>query len=150
MVEKCQKKLFQILLLGVVLRNTIDIYKLMTLLCMLFLWVIHWLASKRTKGLIGEENRSWSNHAKLLVLFACLVLIDGLCTGIFAVQYFRYGRKISDIYIMIGFEVSQLTHNLISAPVCCSKPSKTTSNTRFLSLRYITENSGSRKSSCST
>lgn len=57
----------------------------MMLSFVLFVWVIHWLASKRTKGLIGEENRSWGNHAKLLVFFAGLVLIDGLCTGIFAV-----------------------------------------------------------------
>jgi hypothetical protein len=85
LVEKCQKKIFQLLLLGVVLRNTLDIYKLMSLTFILFFWVIHWLASKRTKGLIGEENRTYSNHIKLLILFGGLVLIDGLCTGIFAV-----------------------------------------------------------------
>lgn len=108
MVEKCQKKIFQLLLLGVVLRNTLDIYKLMTLTFVLFFWVIHWLISKRTKGLVGEENRNTMNHCKLLFLFACLILVDGLCTGIFALQYYKYGRKISDIYIMIGFEVSFL------------------------------------------
>jgi hypothetical protein len=99
----------------VVLRNTLDIYKLMSLAFILFFWVIHWLASKRTKGLIGEENRNYSNHCKLLLLFGCLVIIDGLFTGIFAVQYLRHGRKISDIYIMIGFEVSRA---LITLPVC--------------------------------
>lgn len=96
------------LLLCVVLRNTLDIYKLMSLICILFFWVIHWLIAKRTKGLIGEENRNYGNHAKLLGLFGCLIVIDGVCTGIFAVQFFKYSRKISDIYIMIGFEVSDL------------------------------------------
>lgn len=81
---------------------------MMSLVLVLFFWVIHWLTSKRTKGLIGEENRNKTNHAKLLSLFGCLVVIDGLCAGIFAVQFFKYGKKMSDIYIMIGFEVSHL------------------------------------------
>lgn len=93
-------------MLGVVLRNTLDIYKLMSLVCILFFWMLHWLASKRTKGLIGEENRTCSNHVKLCTLYGCLLLIDGLCTGIFALQFFKQGQRISDIYIMIGFEVS--------------------------------------------
>lgn len=68
-----------------VLRNTLDIYKIMSLTFILFFWVIHWLTSKRTKGLIGEENRNCASHCKLLGLLASLVVVDGLCTGIFAV-----------------------------------------------------------------
>jgi hypothetical protein len=56
----------------------------MSLTFVLFFWVIHWLASKRTKGLIGEENRNTTNHCKLLFLFASLILIDGMFTGLFA------------------------------------------------------------------
>ena len=56
-IDKCQKKIFQFLVLTVVLRNSIDIYKVMSLLIILSIWMLHWLMAKRTKGLIGEENR---------------------------------------------------------------------------------------------
>jgi len=66
------------------------------------------LITKRTKGLIGEENRNVANHCKLLFLFACLMLIDALITYVFSIQFFKHRSKISDIYILIGFEVSKM------------------------------------------
>ena len=85
LIDKCQKKIFQFLLLTVVLRNSIDIYKVGSLIVILSIWMLHWLASKRTKGLIGEENRDKSVHARLLILFACLIGLDALVSYIFAV-----------------------------------------------------------------
>ena len=89
-----------------VLRNSIDIYKTGSLIVILSIWLLHWLASKRFKGLIGEENRDKSIHIRLQVLFVSLICFDGLVTYIFAVQFYKHGTKMSDIYIMAGFEVS--------------------------------------------
>ena len=83
LIDKCQKKIFQFLVLTVVLRNGIDVYKMMSLLIVLFIWMLHWLLAKRTKGLIGEENRDWSIHGRLLALYACVITFDGLITYIF-------------------------------------------------------------------
>lgn len=82
----------------------------MSLTFILFFWVLHWLISKRSKGLIGEENRNFGNHIRLVILFAFLVLIDALFTYVFAIQFFKHGSKMSDIYIMIGFEVSVILY----------------------------------------
>ena len=109
--DKCQKKIFQFLVLTVVLRNTIDIYKMMTLLVVLSIWMLHWLLAKRTKGLIGEENRDWSVHGRLLTLYAIVISIDGLITYIFTVQFFKNDKSIDDIYLMIGFEVSTIIND---------------------------------------
>jgi len=108
LVDKCQKKIFQFLLITVVLRNSIDIYKIMSLLVVLSIWMLHWLTSKRCKGLVGEENRDKSVHARLLILFTLLITLDALVSYIFAVQFYRHGTKMSDIYIMVGFEFGRL------------------------------------------
>ena len=92
-------------MLTVVLRNTIDIYKMMTLLVVLSIWMLHWLLAKRTKGLIGEENRDWSIHGRLLTLYAFVISFDGFIAYIFTVQFFKNDKSIDDIYLMIGFEV---------------------------------------------
>lgn len=136
--DKCQKKIFQFLVLTVVLRNTIDIYKMMTLLVVLSIWMLHWLLAKRTKGLIGEENRDWGVHGRLLTLYAIVISIDGLITYIFTIQFFRNDKSIDDIYLMIGFEVSDiktshksvcLTHPApCSLPDCSSRALKPTSS----------------------
>ena len=81
----------------------------MFLITVLFIWSFHWLLQKRTKGLIGEENRNRNVHVKLLVLYKMLIAFDGLIFYVFCVQFFRIGNKIDDIYIMIGFEVSKLS-----------------------------------------
>ena len=88
-----------------VLRNSIDVYKIMSLSVVLSIWMLHWLASKRCKGLVGEENRDRAIHMRLLILFAILISLDALVSYIFAVQFYKQGTKMSDIYIMVGFEV---------------------------------------------
>lgn len=70
--------------MSIVLRNSLDIYKLITIVCILFIWMLHWLASKRLKGLIGEESKSLMNHGRLLALFALLIAFDGAITYVFA------------------------------------------------------------------
>lgn len=107
LVDKAQKKVFQFLLLTVVLRNSIDIYKVMSLAVILAIWMLHWLLAKRTKGLIGEENRDRSVHARLLLLYGFLICADGFVTYLFTRQFFRQNTKINDIYLMLGFEVRE-------------------------------------------
>jgi len=108
LIDKSYKKVFQFLLLTAVLRNSLDIYKVMSLSFILFVWIVHWLLSKRTKGLIGEENRNKSLHARLICLFVILIFFDALITYIFAQQFYKHGNKMSDIYIIGGFEFARL------------------------------------------
>ena len=96
-------------MLTVVLRNTIDVYKMASLLIILSIWMLHWLLAKRTKGLIGEENRDRVTHGRLLTLYGAIITIDGLIAYIFFVQFLKNEKKIDDIYMMVGFEVSNLT-----------------------------------------
>jgi len=93
--------------MSIVLRNSLDVYKLITIVVILFVWMLHWLASKRSKGLIGEESKSLVNHSRLLVLFTLLIVFDGAITYVFALQFFRYGKKMDEIYVIAGFEVSK-------------------------------------------
>ena len=106
LIDKCQKKIFQFLVLTLVLRNSIDVYKVMSLLIILSIWMLHWLLEKRTKGLIGEENRDKPTHARLIALYATVISFDGLVAYIFTMQFIKNDKKIDDIYLMIGFEVS--------------------------------------------
>ena len=113
LLDKSQKKVFQFLLMSIVLRNSLDIYKLITITTMLFVWMLHWLAIKRLKGLIGEESKSLVNHARLLALFCLLIAFDGFVTYVFVLQFLRFGNKMNDIYVIAGFEVTKmlcLTH----------------------------------------
>ena len=85
LLDKSQKKIFQFLVLTVVLRNSIDIYKMMTLLVVLSIWCLHWLLAKRVKGLVGEENRDWATHGRLLTLYGFEISFDGIIAYIFSV-----------------------------------------------------------------
>ena len=107
LIDKCQKKVFQFLVLTVVLRNSIDVYKMASLMVILSIWLLHWLLAKRTKGLIGEENKDRTTHAKLLSLYGIVISFDGLLSYIFIKQYMKNAKSIDDIYMMIGFEVSK-------------------------------------------
>ncbi len=109
LIDKCQKKIFQFLVLTVVLRNSFDIYKMMSLMIILWIWMLHWLLAKRTKGLVGEENRDMSTHGRLLALYSFIILVDGLITYIFSFQFLKNDKQFDDIYLMIGFEVSTIT-----------------------------------------
>jgi len=83
LIDKCQKKVFQFLVLTVVLRNSIDVYKMAFLMVILAIWMLHWLLAKRTKGLIGEENRDKSTHGRLLSLYGMVISFDGFLAYIF-------------------------------------------------------------------
>jgi DeoR/GlpR family transcriptional regulator of sugar metabolism len=69
----------------VVLRNSLDVYKVISITTVIFVWMLHWLVSKRTKGLIGEENESFATHLRLQILFVLMIAFDGLITFIFFV-----------------------------------------------------------------
>ena len=107
LIDKCQKKIFQFLVLTVVLRNSIDIYKMMSLMVVLSIWMLHWLMAKRTKGLIGEESRNWSVHGRLQLLYGLVIAFDLITAYIFTEKFSFLDKKNDEIYIMIGFEVSQ-------------------------------------------
>ena len=76
----------------VIMRNDLDVYKVITLICILCVWMLHWLISKRTKGLIGEENRSLLTHLRLLCLFGLLILFDLVSVVIFIRKYLEIGK----------------------------------------------------------
>ena len=99
--------------MSIVLRNSLDIYKLSSIVTILFVWMLHWLAIKRLKGLIGEESKSLVNHGRLLLLFCLLIVFDGAITYVFALQFYKFGNKMNDIYVIAGFEVRLLSFSLI-------------------------------------
>ena len=76
----------------VVLQNSLDVYKLMSLVMILFCWILHWLVIKRSKGLIGEENRNVKEHARLVTLFVFLILFDFGLTYIFWHMFHKEGN----------------------------------------------------------
>jgi E3 ubiquitin-protein ligase synoviolin len=88
----------------VVLQKSLDIYNIMSLTIILFEWVIHWLVFKRTKGLIGEENRNVKEHFRLIVLYLLLIAQDFCFSYIFWEQFRKHGNQMSDIYLILGFE----------------------------------------------
>ncbi len=90
----------------VIMRNDLDVYKVITLICILCVWMLHWLISKRTKGLIGEENRNVFTHVRLLCLFWQLILFDLVLVVIFVRKYLELGKQMNDIYLIAGIEVS--------------------------------------------
>lgn len=106
--------MFQVLLLTVVLRKSLDVFKLSSLTIILFMWALHWLASKRAKGLIGEECRNPKIHARMQLLYAFLIVVDCVISTIFILQFNKYGSKMNDIYVIIGFEVSDFLWTSLS------------------------------------
>jgi len=116
------------------MRNDLDVYKVITLICILCVWMLHWLISKRTKGLIGEENRSVFTHLRLLCLFVQLILFDFVVVVIFVRKYMELKKQMNDIYLIAGIEVSlvYVSFNFaFSFVACCCELSMTTSNTKF-------------------
>jgi hypothetical protein len=100
----------------VLMRNDLDVYKVITLICILCVWMLHWLVSKRTKGLIGEENRNLLTHFRLLALFIILIMFDLAAVVVFFKKYIELETKMNDIYVIAGIEVGKpttLTGNLV-------------------------------------
>lgn len=90
----------------------------MSLFMILFCWVIHWLVIKRSKGLIGEENRNVKEHLRLVSLFTLLICSDFGLSYLFLEQFKKHGNQMSDIYLILGFECIRL---LIKAIEDCFK-----------------------------
>lgn len=89
----------------VLMRNDLDVYKVITLICILCVWMLHWLISKRTKGLIGEENRNIFTHCRLLLLFLLLIFFDLAAVLVYTRKFIELDTKMSDIYVIAGIEV---------------------------------------------
>ena len=70
--------------------------------------MLHWLVAKRSKGLIGEQNRNKSMHLRLVILYWILIAFDSIVSYIFLVQFNRISSKMNDIYIIAGFEFVRL------------------------------------------
>ena len=92
----------------VLMRNDLDVYKVITLICILCVWMLHWLISKRTKGLIGEENRNLITHLRLLALFLLLIFFDLAAVLVYTRKFIELDTKMSDIYVIAGIEVSKI------------------------------------------
>ena len=56
-IEKAQKKIFYLLLLSIVLRNTFDIYKMVGILVLFLFCILHWLLNKRSDYLVSRGSR---------------------------------------------------------------------------------------------
>ena len=86
-LEKSQKKVFQFLLLSIVLRNSFDIYKMIGLAILFFVCIIHWLVNKRSDYLISRASREWKDHAKIMILGNILNLINFFVSYSFIMQF---------------------------------------------------------------
>ena len=67
-VEKSQKKIFQFLLLSIVLRNTFDIYKMISISILFLFLILHWLVNKRSDYIISRGIHELAPHFKMLIL----------------------------------------------------------------------------------
>ena len=111
-LEKSQKKIFQFLLLSIVLRNTFDIYKMLGLAILFCFCILHWLVNKRSDYLISRGSRDWADHGKIMLLRNRLIIISFIVSYAFYTQFTAEGRgedgdeKMGKIYVIIGFEVS--------------------------------------------
>jgi hypothetical protein len=83
----------------------------------LCVWMLHWLISKRTKGLIGEENRNLFTHLRLLVLFILLILFDLAAVFVYTRKFIELDTKMSDIYVITGIEVSRSSVDGVVLPI---------------------------------
>eukprot|EP00347_Sterkiella_histriomuscorum_P024413 403331202 len=107
-MDKSQKKLFHFLLLTLILRSTFDIYKFLSLSILFSFWVLHWLIYKRSDYLISRGSRGRAEHAKLMVLYNFLIVIDFLISFTFYEKFLMKGERMNEIYVIIGFEFFRL------------------------------------------
>ena len=109
-MEKSQKKIFQFLLLSIVLRNTFDIYKMLGLAILFFFCIIHWLVNKRADYLISRGSRDGKEHFKIMLLGNIMVCITFVISYVFYKQFTLEekdeDKKMGKVYVIIGFEVS--------------------------------------------
>lgn len=94
------------MLLSLVLRNTFDVYKLISLIFLLSFWMIHWLVFKRSDYLISRGSRGALEHAKILLIFFILISADLLISFFFNKKFDLESETMNEIYVIVGFEVS--------------------------------------------
>lgn len=86
-MDKMQMKIFQFLLLSMVLRNTFDIYKLLSLVFLFFFLILNWLTKKRGDYLISRGSRDYYEHAKIMLLGNILIFISFIISYAFYTQF---------------------------------------------------------------
>jgi hypothetical protein len=106
-MDKSQKKIFHFLLLTLILKSTFDVYKFVSLAVLFGFWIIHWLVYKRSDYLVSRGSRGVKDHARLLMLYGILIAIDFVITYAFYERFQMAGEKMNEIYVIIGFEVSE-------------------------------------------
>ncbi len=93
------------MLLALILRSNFDVYKFISLAILFFFWVLHWLVYKRSDYLISRGSRGKGEHAKLIVLYGILIMIDFTISYIFYDKFKATEEKMNEVYVIIGFEV---------------------------------------------
>ena len=145
-IEKSQKKIFQFLLLSIVLRNTFDIYKMLGLAILFMVCIIHWLVNKRSDYLISRGSRDGMEHFKIMLLGSILMVMCFVVSFVFYKQFTGHDsddESMGKVYVIIGFEVSMhYALNFFSSSASSLKESSITSNTRYQQLSYTTGSSG--------
>ena len=86
-LEKSQKKIFQFLLLSIVLRNTFDIYKMLGLSFLFSFCIVHWLVNKRSDFLVSRGSRDYQEHLKIMILSNILIVISFIISYSFYQQF---------------------------------------------------------------
>ena len=107
-MDKSQKKIFHFLLVIIVLRSTLDLYKLLSLAVLFLFWIIHWLTYKRSDYLISRGSRGPREHARIVIVYGALIMVDFAVAHAFYERFQVAGEKLNEIFVFIGFEVSIL------------------------------------------
>ena len=93
----------------IVLRSTLDLYKLLSLAVLFLFWIVHWLTYKRSDYLISRGSRGRREHARLILLYGILIMFDFSVAYAFYERFQIPGDKLNEIFVFIGFEVRPLT-----------------------------------------
>ena len=108
-MERIQMKLIHFLFLSLTLRNTFDIYKIISMLLLFMFWTLYWLVHKRSDFLISRESRAWSEHFRIMILLHLLILLSFTISYLFfkhylTDQYISGPNALCKVYVIIGFE----------------------------------------------
>ena len=70
-----------------VLRNTFDIYKLLSLTFLFCFLLLHWLVNKRADYLVSRGSRDWYEHGKIMALMCIMNVISFVISYTFYMQF---------------------------------------------------------------
>lgn len=104
------------MLLSLVLRNTFDVYRMLSMIILFGFCILQWLVNKRSEFIVSRGTREVAPHLKMLLLSSVLT------TVCFVVSYVFYKEFINDqevfettgeerlgkVYVIIGFEFIRL------------------------------------------